>query len=206
VILEGLSARLLHAQTFAAAVKNAGRNADFSLVDGLRAPLLSALMDARKGPQALFAIVATGRDSEALREAMASVAPSAEILEFPAWETLPHERLSPSAETVGKRVHALRRLQQWQENPQHPIIVVSSVRAALQPLAPGLTDIEPVTLSVGGRGYNLAELSARLVDLAYTRVDMVTRRGEFAVRGGILDVFAPTDEHPVRADFFGDEL
>ncbi len=206
MILEGLSARLLHAQTFANAVKQAKRSADFSLVDGLRAPLLAALLDARKGPQALFAIVATGRDSEALREAMASVVPSAEIIEFPAWETLPHERLSPSAETVGKRIAALRRLQLWQEDPQHPIIVVASVRAALQPLAPGLTEIEPVILTVGARGYNLGELSSRLVDLAYSRVDMVTRRGEFAVRGGILDVFAPTDEHPVRADFFGDEL
>src|SRR5690606_6241719 len=107
-----------------------------------------------------------------------------------------------------RRIHALRRMAQWeaQVGPKHPLIVVASVRAALQPLAPGLADLAPVTLTVGGRGYNLADLSAQLVDLAYTRVDMVTRRGEFAVRGGILDVFSPTDEHPVRADFFGDEL
>jgi len=226
VILEGLSARLLHARTFSEATRNARNSTDFSLVDGLRAPLLAALLDARSGPQALFAIVATGRDSESLRDALAAVIPDAEILEFPAWETLPHERLSPSAETVGKRIKALRRLQEWQEaqapdvaparagspdgplrvNPGHPIVVVASVRAALQPLAPGLAALEPITLTVGGRGYNLADLATRLVDLAYTRVDMVTRRGEFAVRGGILDVFAPTDEHPARADFFGDEL
>ena len=206
MILEGLSARLRRARTFENAVKQARYSADFSLVDGLRAPLLAGLLNARKGPQALFAIVATGRDSESLRSAMASVMPSAEILEFPAWETLPHERLSPSAETIGKRIHALRRMQEWQTNPQHPIVVVASVRAALQPLAPGLAEIEPILLTVGGRGYNLTELSTQLVDLAYNRVDMVTRRGEFAVRGGILDVFAPTDEHPVRADFFGDEL
>ncbi|GAA3739438.1 transcription-repair coupling factor [Leifsonia bigeumensis] len=227
MILEGLSARLLHARTFSEAARNARNSTDFSLVDGLRAPLLATLLDARTGPQALFAIVATGRDSESLRDALAAVVPDAEILEFPAWETLPHERLSPSAETVGKRIRALRRLQEWQAeqaqdvgsaqgaaspgdptrvSPGHPIIVVASVRAALQPLAPGLAALEPITLTVGGRGYNLAELSEQLVALAYTRVDMVTRRGEFAVRGGILDVFAPTDEHPARADFFGDEL
>lgn len=211
MILEGLSARLLHARTFENALEHARNSTDFSLVDGLRAPLLAALLDARTGPQALFAIVATGRDSESLRDALAAVIPDAEILEFPAWETLPHERLSPSAETVGRRIRALRRLQEWQAerkggDPQHPIVVVASVRAALQPLVPGLAALEPITLTVGARGYNLADLSARLVDLAYTRVDMVTRRGEFAVRGGILDVFAPTDEHPVRADFFGDEL
>lgn len=209
MILEGLSARLLHARTFESALSHARRSADFSLVDGLRAPLLAALLGARKGPQALFAIVATGRDSESLRDALAATVPDAEILEFPAWETLPHERLSPSAETVGKRVRALRRLHEWQvdqSQDKHPIIVVASVRAALQPLAPGLDALEPVTLTQGGRGYNLDELSRDLVALAYTRVDMVTRRGEFAVRGGILDVFAPTDDHPVRADFFGDEL
>ena len=211
MILEGLSARLLHARTFENALEHARNSTDFSLVDGLRAPLLAALLDARTGPQALFAIVAPGRDSESLRDALAAVIPDAEILEFPAWETLPHERLSPSAETVGRRIRALRRLQEWQAerkggDPQHPIVVVASVRAALQPLVPGLAALEPITLTVGARGYNLADLSARLVDLAYTRVDMVTRRGEFAVRGGILDVFAPTDEHPVRADFFGDEL
>lgn len=209
MILEGLSARLLHARTFESALSHARRSADFSLVDGLRAPLLAALLGARKGPEALFAIVATGRDSESLRDALAATVPDAEILEFPAWETLPHERLSPSAETVGKRVRALRRLHEWQvdqSQDKHPIIVVASVRAALQPLAPGLDALEPVTLTQGGRGYNLDELSRDLVALAYTRVDMVTRRGEFAVRGGILDVFAPTDDHPVRADFFGDEL
>ncbi len=206
MILEGLSARLSRARTFADALENANRSADFSLVDGLRAPLLAGLLAERTGPQALFAIVATGRDSEALREALPALVPDAEILEFPAWETLPHERLSPSAETVGKRINALRRLREWDGNRTHPLIVVASVRAALQPLAPGLASIDPITLEVGGRGYNLKDLSARLVALAYSRVDMVTRRGEFAVRGGILDVFAPTDEHPVRADFFGDEL
>ena len=66
--------------------------------------------------------------------------------------------------------------------------------------------MRPVELQVGQRGYDLSALAPTLVELAYVRVDLVTRRGEFAVRGGILDVFAPDAEHPVRADFFGDEL
>ncbi|MCU1423673.1 MAG: transcription-repair coupling factor [Microbacteriaceae bacterium] len=206
VILEGLTRALQRAQTFDIALAYANRSADFSLVEGLRAPLLAGLLEARTGPQALLAIVATGRDSESLRGALASIHPTAEIIEFPAWETLPHERLSPSAETVGKRIRALRRLHEWQAAPERDIIVVASVRAALQPLADDLTSHEPIVLDAGGRGYNLAELSTRLVDLAYSRVDMVTRRGEFAVRGGILDVFAPTAEHPWRVEFFGDEV
>ena len=210
--LHGLIPALSRARTFDLALKYATLSADFSLVDGLRAPLLAGLLDARPGPQALLAIVATGRDSESLRLALASVMPNAEIIEFPAWETLPHERLSPSAETVGKRIHALRRLQSWQTDvaAQSPtvrdIVIVASVRAALQPLADNLLTLDPLCLTTGARGYNLAELSKTLVDLAYARVDMVTRRGEFAVRGGILDVFAPDGEHPVRVEFFGDEV
>jgi transcription-repair coupling factor (superfamily II helicase) len=69
--------------------------------------------------------------------------------------------------------------------------VTASVRSALQPLAAGLTDAGVIALSVGGRGYDLDGVTRRLVDLAYHRVDMVSRRGEFAVRGGILDVFPP---------------
>ncbi|MEY2848495.1 MAG: hypothetical protein RI885_1160, partial [Actinomycetota bacterium] len=184
--LQGLIPALSRARTFADARDHASRSADFSLVDGLRAPLLAAMLDSRTGPQALFAIVATGRDSEALRDALPCVIPDAEVIEFPAWETLPHERLSPSAETVGKRIHALRRLQAWQENPERHIVVVASVRAALQPLSDNLTTLEPLALVGGKRGYDLAVLSTQLVDLAYARVDMVTRRGEFAIRGGIL--------------------
>ncbi len=204
MILEGLIAALSRARTFETALQQATHSADFSLVDGLRAPLLAGLLTRKNGPRAALAIVATGRESEALRRSLASYLPDATIVEFPAWETLPHERLSPSAETVGKRIAALRALKGWDGTGN--FILVASVRAALQPLADNLTSIDPIDLVKGGRGYDLAHLSRRLVDLAYSRVDMVTRRGEFAVRGGIVDVFAPTDEHPLRLEFFGDEL
>ena len=204
MILEGLISALSRAHTFEEALSYANRNAEFSLVDGLRAPLIAGLLDKRDDAQALLAIVSTGRESEALRESLSSVLPHAEIIEFPAWETLPHERLSPSSETVGKRIAALRRLAEWDRT--RPIVVVASVRAALQPLADNLIETPTIDLKAGGRGYSLPGITLELIDLAYSRVDMVTRRGEFAVRGGILDVFAPTDEHPLRLEFFGDEL
>jgi transcription-repair coupling factor (superfamily II helicase) len=212
VILAGLIPALSRASTFSAALDRHGRSTDFSVVDGLRVPLLAGLLARREGPQALLVVTATGRESEAVRGSLSSFLPEAEIIEFPAWETLPHERLSPSAETVGKRIHALRRLAAWSEQaaaePEttKPIVVVAGVRAALQPLADNLASIEPVVLTVGDRGHDLSAIAVRLVDLAYARVDMVTRRGEFAVRGGILDVFPPTAEHPLRVDFFGDEV
>ena len=69
----------------------------------------------------------------------------------------------------------------------------------------GLGRLEPLTLTVGDEVV-FEDVITRLVELAYTRVDMVGRRGEFAVRGGILDIFAPTAEHPVRVEFWGDEV
>ncbi|GAB3580665.1 transcription-repair coupling factor [Leifsonia lichenia] len=203
-------AALSRASTFDDALASAARDADFSLTDGLRAPLIAGLLQRRAAAgdsQALLVITATGRESESIRGALGCVIPNAEIIEFPAWETLPHERLSPSAEIVGKRLTALRRLADWDAGDQStPIILVASVRAALQPLADNLTDYDAVELATGGRGFDLSGLSMQLVDLAYARVDMVTRRGEFAVRGGILDVFPPNGDHPYRVDFFGDEV
>lgn len=204
--LDGIFSGLSRARTVESALAAASRSADFSLVEGLNAPLLAGLLRAAPAPRALLAITATSRESETLVRALGAYLPDAVITDFPAWETLPHERLSPSAETVGKRIAALRALSAWQADPTVPFVLVASVRAALQPLADNLMSIEPVRLVKGSRGNDLAELSHRLIDLAYSRVDMVTRRGEFAVRGGIVDVFAPTDEHPVRLEFFGDEL
>jgi len=202
---------LTRAPSYADALAGAASDGDFSAVEGLRVPLLAGLLERRtRGAgrgQALLAIVATSREADAVAASYRSWCPDALVLPFPAWETLPHERLSPSAETVGRRLRSLRELRRWRDGDRaHPVVLVASVRAALQPIAPGLDELEPVVLETGRRGYDLAALGIRLAEHAYARVDLVTRRGEFALRGGILDVFAPDAEHPVRADFFGDEL
>ena len=98
----------------------------------------------------------------------------------------------------------LRRIAGRDELPP-PAIVVAPVRSVLQPQVRGLADLTPVEIAVG-QEYEMARLTADLADAAYSRVDLVERRGEFAVRGGIVDVFAPTEDHPVRIDFFGDEV
>ncbi len=183
---------------------------DFSMVTGLDAPMLAALLERRRAsgaPAALLAIAPTGRRAEGLGAALQSLVPDAQVLHFPAWETLPHERLSPSTETVGRRLAVLRAAAAWEAaGGTTPLIITASVRGALQPLAAGLTDAGVVELAVGARGAGLDTVVRRLVDLAYHRVDMVSRRGEFAVRGGILDVFPPVADHPYRVEFFGDEV
>ncbi len=203
----GILRALEEASLYRDALSWARTDADLGLVDGLDAPALAGLLRKRADaglPEALLAVVPTGRRAESLAQALAAYLPDAEVLTFPAWEMLPHERLSPSPDTVGQRLQTLRRVAGWSGG--HPLIVVASVRAALQPIAGNLGEIAPLELSMGARGLELDHVVEQLVERAYSRVDMVSRRGEFAVRGGILDVFPPTSEHPYRVEFFGDEI
>lgn len=203
----GILRALEEASLYRDALTWAQTDADLGLVDGLDAPALAGLLDKRRAaghPAALLAVVPTGRRAETLAQALAAYIPDAEVLTFPAWETLPHERLSPSPDTVGQRLGTLRRIAEWSGGS--PLVVVASVRAALQPIAGNLGEIAPLELRVGGRGLELEHVAEQLVERAYSRVDMVSRRGEFAVRGGILDVFPPISEHPYRVEFFGDEI
>ncbi|GAB3267716.1 transcription-repair coupling factor [Microbacterium lacusdiani] len=205
--VQGIVRALETAESFRDALTASAVDADLSMVDGLDAPALAALLERRVAaghPAALLAVAPTGRRAEALAGALAAVMPDAEVLDFPAWETLPHERLSPSPETVGRRLATLRRLATWDR--ARPLVVTSSIRSAIQPLAPGLGEAEPIRLAAGARGHDLDDIVRRLVELAYARVDMVSRRGEFAVRGGILDVFPPVADHPYRIELFGDEV
>ncbi|MDO8106815.1 transcription-repair coupling factor [Isoptericola sp. b441] len=177
---------------------------------GLRAPLLARLLDAGgAAPATIVVITATGREAEELATAVASYAPAHAdaIAVLPSWETLPHERLSPRSDTVARRLAVFRRLTHPDpDGPGGPLrLVVVPVRAALQPTVAGLGELEPVSLQAGGTA-DLERVVEALAGAAYTRVDMVERRGEFAVRGGILDVFPPTDDHPVRVEFWGDQV
>ncbi len=151
-------------------------------------------------------VTATGREAEAAAAAIGDLIGPERVEVFPSWETLPHERLSPRADTVGRRVSVLRRLAHPEEHPAGaPAVIVTTIRSLIQPMAPDLGDLDPVRLSVG-ESADLGETVARLVELAYTRVDLVEKRGEIAVRGGILDVFPPIAAHPVRVEFDGDEI
>ncbi|PQP40510.1 transcription-repair coupling factor [Mycolicibacterium austroafricanum] len=180
------------------------RPADLNLVGPASARVFVA--SALAQPGLLLVVTATGREADDLTAELRGVFGDAVAL-FPSWETLPHERLSPGVDTVGARMMLLRRLTHPDDARLGPPlrIVVTTARSLLQPMAPDLAEVDPVTLTVGGEA-DFDAVVARLVDLAYSRVDMVGKRGEFAVRGGILDVFPPTAEHPVRVEFWGDEV
>ena len=188
---------------------------------GLRAALLAEMADglgtlppsagtaagsAGTAVPVVLAVTATGREAEDLTAALRAYLPAEAVAEFPSWETLPHERLSPRSDTVGRRLSVLRRLAHPEASAGGALrVVVAPVRAVVQPIVAGLGELVPVTLKVG-QDIPFSDVVKSLADAAYARVDMVTRRGEFAVRGGMLDVFPPTEDHPVRVEFFGDEV
>ena len=124
------------------------------------------------------------------------------VLEFPAWETLPHERLSPRSDTVARRLSTLADLAA--PNNENTI-VVAPIRAVIHRFIADLASQPLQSLEIGSE-VDLTTLITNLTELAYTRTDLVEKRGEFAVRGGIVDLFLPLSEHPVRIDFFGDEI
>src|SRR4051812_3099486 len=169
-------------------------------------PLVAAALAAQRGGAGVPVLVVTAgeRDADVVADQLRCFLPGRRVETFPAWETLPHERLSPRADTVGRRLAVLRDLTHPGANGTIDVLV-APVRSLLQPLAPGLGELTPVELSAGDTA-ELDDVARALADAAYTRVELVEKRGEFTVRGGLLDVFPPTEPHPVRVEFWGDEV
>ena len=205
--LSGLLAAAVADPALTAAIESADSSSlTLSGPNGLQPFALAAT--ARTG-RLVLAVTSSGREAEDLVTALRCLLPPDEVALYPGWETLPHERLSPRADTVGQRLAVLRRL-------SHPSahdpaagklsVVVAPVRALLQPQVRNLGELVPVELHPGDGGRELTDIVTDLVAAGYARSDIVERRGDFAVRGGILDVFPPTEEHPLRVEFWGDEV
>ena len=209
--LAGLVDAALEDPALATVVEAAGRTGARPLtLSGPAAlgPLAIATLAGRTG-RTVLAVTSTGREAEDLLASLQCLLPPDAVALYPGWETLPHERLSPRADTIGRRLAVLRRLRH--PDPRDPStgplsVVVAPVRSVLQPQVPDLGDLEPVSISIGDSGRELEEIVAALVAAGYARVELVDKRGDFAVRGGILDVFPPTEEHPLRVEFWGDEV
>ena len=205
---------VLEDPTLAAALEDARearvRALDLTAPEALRPFVTAGLVRAGRS---VLAVTATAREAEDLVAHLGDLLDPDRVAYYPSWETLPHERLSPRSDTVGRRLAVLRRLlhpgvstSATSGGVNGPLdVVVAPVRSVLQPQVKGLGDLEPVELSAGDTA-SLEDLTRRLSDAAYTRVDLVEKRGEFAVRGGIVDVFPPTEEHPLRVELWGDDV
>ncbi|HEV8680109.1 MAG TPA: transcription-repair coupling factor [Stellaceae bacterium] len=130
--------------------------------------------------------------------------PHLNVLTFPAWDCLPYDRVSPNGEIVSRRIDTLTRLAGGEE--QRPLVVLTTVNALVQRVPPRrLFDGRVLTLGQGGR-IPLDRLQSFFRNNGYFRTDTVREPGEFAVRGGIVDLYPAGAATPIRLDFFGDTL
>ncbi|NMB22674.1 MAG: transcription-repair coupling factor, partial [Corynebacterium sp.] len=175
-------------------ISNVGaRNLHLTGVDQARPWVIGTL--AHHAP--VLVVTATGREAEDLTAELRAMMGD-KVAWFPSWETLPHERLSPGVDIVGRRAQVLNKLDDAQ-------IIVTAARAFCQPVLQEAEGRRPLILKEGAEA-DFSALSEELVFRAYRNVDMVAKRGEFATRGGILDVFPTTLDYPVRIEFWGDEV
>lgn len=166
-------------------------------------PLLLAEL-ARAG-QSVAYVMSDGHRMADLEQMLGFVAPEIPVLTLPAWDCLPYDRVSPSADVSARRLAALSGLIAHRKKP-HPAIVLVTVNGMMQKIAPADV-IESLAFSAKpGSTIRMDDIAARLERNGFDRVSTVREVGEFAVRGGILDVFVPGTEDPVRLDFFGDTL
>ncbi len=158
------------------------------------APAISLVVVCRDGPR-----------MAALARGLSFFAPDISVLEFPAWDCLPYDRVSPHAGVMAQRMTTLSRLASTRGHEKASILL-TTVNAALQRVPPR-DRVSGQSLSAApGNVMGMDHVVAWLELNGYLRASTVREPGEYAVRGGILDLFPPTMDDPVRFDFFGDTL
>lgn len=164
-----------------------------------------AVADAARALDGLVLHIARdGARAAAMIQTLQFFAPDIPVLEYPAWDCLPYDRVSPSGAVSSRRMAALAAVTAL--NEAGPVIMVTSVNAATQ-RTPPRDVIENAAMSLApGATINMDRLTTYLAANGYARSSTVRERGEFAVRGGLVDIFPPGADEPVRLDFFGDSL
>ena len=175
--------------------------------EGLDALLLTRFASAAHASTPGAMILHVARDDrrlEAMETALAFFAPDLKVIAIPAWDTVPYDRVGPNPEIVARRITALAKLVLGAR--KEPAVVVTTVNAILQRLPPREAIRRSLRPLAAGQRVDMNQLIERLASAGFVRTGTVMEPGEFAVRGGILDIFPPGRINPVRLDFFGDTL
>ncbi len=175
--------------------------------EGLVVADLARAIAAGANPPAISVAVVCRDDARMamLSRALGFFAPDIEVLQFPAWDCLPYDRVSPHAAIVAQRMMTLARLARV-HGREHPAVLLTTVNAVLQRV-PARNLIGKQSLSAApGNMLPMAGITQWLDLNGFNRTATVREAGDYAVRGGIVDLFAPGMDEPVRLDFFGDTL
>jgi len=165
--------------------------------------LFAATLAGATARRPILVAVPTGAEADRIAGDLREYLGADAVELFPAWETLPFERVSPATETMGRRLRVMWRLRAGGD--ALPAVVVAPVRALVQRLGPHVEDVEPILIAPKQQ-VDRDQLVERLVAAGYRREYQVEARGEVAVRGSIVDVYPGTADHPVRVDLWGDEV
>jgi transcription-repair coupling factor (superfamily II helicase) len=176
-----------------------------NIMSGQLGLVLAELAAAKNVDNRLVHICANPQELNALEDSMGYFAPWLDIIVLPAWDCLPYDRVSPSTAVVANRVEALGRISST-EKTGRPTLVLTTANAVLQRYVPRENLLDGHMAMAPGNRIDMDTLVARLSAEGFERVSTVRERGEFAVRGGIMDVYVPGNDNPVRLDFFGDTL
>ncbi|MCH8154513.1 MAG: transcription-repair coupling factor, partial [Proteobacteria bacterium] len=179
--------------------------------EGLDALLLAGLATAR-APEPVLHVARDDARMARLAATLGFFAPEAEVLTFPAWDCLPYDRVGPHRDILARRIDTLSRLAEDRSRlaedgaRQAPRVVITTVNALLQRVPPASALAGRVLAATPGARLEQEALTGYFARNGYLRAETVGEPGEFALRGGIVDVFPPGEEQPLRLDFFGDEL
>ncbi len=174
-----------------------------SVPDGMEAWLLSEI--ACKTDEDILYVAPDGISLEQTAGVLQYIMPEAEVLRFPAWDTVPYDRVSPNAEIVAARVDVLAHLAAEPETKKKRFII-TSVGALLQKVAPKKVFLNSIKSVKEGGELTFDNFLHYVSINGYNRVEQVMEPGEYAVRGDILDIFPVGTPNPLRIDLFGDEV
>jgi transcription-repair coupling factor (superfamily II helicase) len=184
---------------------HAGRFIVDGVADGYEAFALARLAVEIGGEGPVIFVARDGQRLPAIAEAIAFAAPELPVLEFPAWDCLPYDRVSPGADAAARRTDALAAMIALRKAP-HRAVILTTANAILQRIPPTEVVEAQAFQARAGNQVDMNKLIARLENSGFERVATVRDVGEFAVRGGILDLYAPGASEALRLDFFGDTL
>jgi transcription-repair coupling factor (superfamily II helicase) len=178
--------------------------------DGFKGNILGNLASAAAAEnyRGLVYVASDGQEIPQLLSALEFFAPELQTLQLPAWDCLPYDRVSPSSEIMSRRIAAFNRLETANRTSpaDKPLLVVTTVNAMLQRMVPLDEIAAHIRRLAPGNNFTLESILHWLTSNGFERTSTVRERGEYAIRGGIVDLFVPGSEHPVRLDFFGDTL
>ncbi|HEY8565326.1 MAG TPA: transcription-repair coupling factor [Beijerinckiaceae bacterium] len=170
------------------------------------ADLARGLSPDAKGAAVLVHVARDGQRQQTLQNALGFIAPEIEVLTFPAWDCQPYDRVSPNGGVVAQRMTALARLARTRTSEERPRLLSTTVNALVQRVPPRNRIAAESFAAAPGNMVDIDKLAQWLETNGFLRTGVVHDTGEYAVRGGIVDLFAPGQPNPVRLDFFGDTL